>query len=105
MLTVMMIAATTSPSPCVSLDGSIDGYVRIPFPPRMPNDPIPVPPYSKEISKWEVVVTVVDEFVVDIAEEAFVFVVVVADDDTVVVVVVVAMAIVAVVDDHYYPVV
>ena len=103
MMNVLMIGATTSPAPCVSLDGSIDGYVRTPFPRRMPDDPILVLPYSKEISKWEVVVTAVDDFVVDIAEEAFVCAGVVVDD-TVVVVDVVAMAVVAV-DDQYYPVV
>ena len=112
MTTMMMIAATTSPAPCVSHDGSNDSCVRLPFPQRMPNDPILVPPYSKSISKWEVVATVVDDFVVDIAEEAFVCAVgvhgafaarlVVVVDDTVVVVV--AMAVVDV-DDHYDPVV
>ena len=109
---MMMIAATTSPAPCVSHDGSNDSCVRLPFPQRMPNDPILVPPYSKSISKSEVVATVVDDFVVDIAEEAFVCAVgvhgafaarlVVVVDDTVVVVV--AMAVVDV-DDHYDPVV
>ena len=107
-----MIAAITSPSPCVSLDGSNGGYVQLPFPRRMPNDPILVPPYSKSISKWEPVVTVVDDFVVDIANEAFVCAVVVheAVDARLVLVVdntagAVAMAVVVAVDDRYDPVV